>query len=199
MIKLDELCSKMKLESNPIYNNPYLKPFIDAYFAYPGKHKYNLFQGYIPNNERIIANFLEELKIKNSRVYYLCGNMDPEEILTPSHKKFKIHSYVFQKAYGFFMTYFIGYNIRKNNVWTPIFIYNEDKTFENVSLKFTGFYQNLDFKEPMTPYKTSLWHIMDLSEFKIDKTEYNYTTKKWEENPFITMSKATARALKEQE
>lgn len=105
MIKIDNLINKFDLNEFSFYKSEIFKPFIDCYFSLNQKHKYQLFQGYIFQYNKVSELFKERLCFQES--YCLPGGG-----LNLKLKKVK------QEFVEHNIVYFIGYTHTQN----PFFI-----------------------------------------------------------------------------
>jgi hypothetical protein len=182
----EKLKNKIQIESSYIYKLDIFKPFIDYYFNVNKKCKYELFNAYIFQFNRVHDLFIEHDYIDES---YLLPNGKLNLKLKKVRDSFIENNVV----------YFIGYNYTQN----PLFIRahelsNISKDSNKTAYDFCGFMQ--ESTEPEYKYLTSdckklNFKLKNIPFLTIAKTDYDIDLKKFVDSPIVQLSKKTNDVL----
>lgn len=187
----EKLKNKIQIESFYIYKLDTFKPFIDYYFQINKKCKYELFNAYIFQFNRLHDLFIKHNYIDTS---YNASYLLPNGKLNLKLKKVR-DTFIENNV-----VYFIGYNYRQN----PLFIrVHELSNFSNDSNKtiydFCGFMQETtdpEYKYLTSDCKKLNFKLKNIPFLAIAKTDYNIDLKKFVDSPIVELSKKTNDVLK---
>ena len=182
----EKLKNKIQIESFYIYKLDIFKPFIDYYFNVNKKCKYELFNAYIFQFNRLHDLFIERDYIDES---YLLPNGKLNLKLKKVRDSFIENNVV----------YFIGYNYTQN----PLFIRahelsNISDNLNKTAYDFCGFMQ--ESTDPEYKYLTSdckklNFKLKNIPFLAIEKTDYDIDLKKFVDSPIVKLSKKTNDVL----
>jgi hypothetical protein len=188
MIKIDDLINKFDLNEFSFYKSEIFKPFIDCYFSLNQKHKYQLFQGYIFQYNKVSGFFKERLCFNES--YCL-----PDGRLNLKLKKVK-RDFVEHN-----IVYFIGYTYTQN----PFFIRVNKLEYANGWNNYKIFYDFCGFMQGSTnnyyEYLTSdckkiNMKLQNLPILPIESKEWDPISNKQVESAICSLSTKTKEYVK---
>lgn len=183
MIKIDNLINKFDLNEFSFYKSEIFKPFIDCYFSLNQKHKYQLFQGYIFQYNKVSELFKERLCFEEA--YCL-----PDGRLNLKLKKVK-RDFIEHN-----IVYFIGYTYMQN----PFFIrVNRFEYVNGYKYSFCGFMQgstNDHYEYLTSDCKKINMKLQNLPIMPIESVEWDPINNTQVESAICSLSTKTKKYVK---
>ena len=178
MIDITHIEKLLTIEEYHIYQNPLFQPFIQCYLKYKNDcTEYKLFDGYCFRFSYLCELYKQRIYVDDS---YLTktGKLD--------FRKPKVKNDFFRHN----IHYFIGLT----DQLSPIFVYLSELEDHYYYSGFLNPGKSCQYQY-LTEDKKYVNTLKNLKIDTIEKTQYNYIDKKWEDNPIYILSNKTKEIL----